>query len=280
MSRSEEETELTTKQLVFVVSVSVGETCELVVRAASIQFHENAIDTLRIPFVEDEQTIIDVVIQAKAQQAIIAFTLVNEEHRALFIRLGEEHQVKTVDLLGDLLDVLSGQLKEAPREKPGLIYRLDDDYFRKIEAMEFAVKYDDGRDPRGLKKADIVLVGVSRTSKTPLSQYLALKRYKVANVPLVPESRPPEELFDLPAERCVGLIISPEKLISIRMERLKSLGLKPEADYAQLERINRELEYARGIYERIGCDVIDVTNKAVEETAGIILRHLEQSKDD
>ncbi|WP_074036616.1 pyruvate, water dikinase regulatory protein [Exiguobacterium profundum] len=280
MSRSEEEIELTTKQLVFVVSDSVGETCELVVRAASIQFHENAIETLRIPFVEDEQTIIDVVTQAKAQQAIIAFTLVNEEHRALLMRLGEAHQVKTVDLLGDLLDVLSSQLKEAPREKPGLIYRLDDDYLRKIEAMEFAVKYDDGRDPRGLKKADIVLVGVSRTSKTPLSQYLALKRYKVANVPLVPESRPPEELFDLPAERCVGLIISPEKLISIRMERLKSLGLKPEADYAQLERINRELEYARGIYERIGCDVIDVTNKAVEETAGIILRHLEQSKDD
>lgn len=280
MSRSEEEIELTTKQLVFVVSDSVGETCELVVRAASIQFHENAIETLRIPFVEDEQTIIDVVTQAKAQQAIIAFTLVNEEHRALLMRLGEAHQVKTVDLLGDLLDVLSSQLKEAPREKPGLIYRLDDDYFRKIEAMEFAVKYDDGRDPRGLKKADIVLVGVSRTSKTPLSQYLALKRYKVANVPLVPESRPPEELFDLPAERCVGLIISPEKLISIRMERLKSLGLKPEADYAQLERINRELEYARGIYERIGCDVIDVTNKAVEETAGIILRHLEQSKED
>lgn len=280
MSRFEEETDLTTKQLVFVVSDSVGETCELVVRAASIQFHENAIETLRIPFVEDEQTIVDVVTQAKAQQAIIAFTLVNEEHRALLMKLGEEHQVKTVDLLGDLLDVLSGQLKEAPREKPGLIYRLDDDYFRKIEAMEFAVKYDDGRDPRGLKKADIVLVGVSRTSKTPLSQYLALKRYKVANVPLVPESRPPEELFDLPAERCVGLIISPEKLISIRMERLKSLGLKPEADYAQLERINRELEYARGIYERIGCDVIDVTNKAVEETAGIILRHLEQSKDD
>ncbi|MDE0563539.1 MULTISPECIES: pyruvate, water dikinase regulatory protein [unclassified Exiguobacterium] len=280
MSRFEEETDLTTKQLVFVVSDSVGETCELVVRAASIQFHENAIETLRIPFVEDEQTIIDVVTQAKAQHAIIAFTLVNEEHRALLMKLGEEHQVKTVDLLGDLLDVLAGQLKEAPREKPGLIYRLDDDYFRKIEAMEFAVKYDDGRDPRGLKKADIVLVGVSRTSKTPLSQYLALKRYKVANVPLVPESRPPEELFDLPAERCVGLIISPEKLISIRMERLKSLGLKPEADYAQLERINRELEYARGIYERIGCDVIDVTNKAVEETAGIILRHLEQSKDD
>ncbi|WP_114166125.1 pyruvate, water dikinase regulatory protein [Exiguobacterium sp. TNDT2] len=282
MSRSEEESglTLTQKQLVFVVSDSVGETCELVVRAASIQFHENAIETLRIPFVEDEQTIHDVVTQARAQGAVIAFTLVNEEHRALLVRLGQEYGVKTVDLLGDLLDVLAGQLGESPREKPGLIYRLDEDYFRKIEAMEFAVKYDDGRDPRGLKKADIVLVGVSRTSKTPLSQYLALKRYKVANVPLVPESRPPEELFDLPPDKCVGLIISPDKLISIRMERLKSLGLKPEADYAQLERINRELEYARGIYERIGCEVIDVTNKAVEETAGIILRMLDQSKDD
>lgn len=282
MSRSEEESglTLTQKQLVFVVSDSVGETCELVVRAASIQFHENAIETLRIPFVEDEQTIHDVVTQARAQGAVIAFTLVNEEHRSLLIRLGLEYGVKTVDLLGDLLDVLAGQLGESPREKPGLIYRLDEDYFRKIEAMEFAVKYDDGRDPRGLKKADIVLVGVSRTSKTPLSQYLALKRYKVANVPLVPESRPPEELFELPPDKCVGLIISPDKLISIRMERLKSLGLKPEADYAQLERINRELEYARGIYERIGCEVIDVTNKAVEETAGIILRMLDQSKED
>lgn len=282
MSRSEEETglTLTQKQLVFVVSDSVGETCELVVRAASIQFHENAIETLRIPFVEDEQTIHDVVTQARAQGAVIAFTLVNEEHRSLLVSLGQEYGVKTVDLLGDLLDVLAGQLGESPREKPGLIYRLDEDYFRKIEAMEFAVKYDDGRDPRGLKKADIVLVGVSRTSKTPLSQYLALKRYKVANVPLVPESRPPEELFELPPDKCVGLIISPDKLISIRMERLKSLGLKPEADYAQLERIKRELEYARGIYERIGCEVIDVTNKAVEETAGIILRMLDQSKED
>ncbi|MFC4684436.1 pyruvate, water dikinase regulatory protein [Exiguobacterium sp. s149] len=282
MSRSEEESglTLTQKQLVFVVSDSVGETCELVVRAASIQFHENAIETLRIPFVEDGQTIHDVVTQARAQGAIIAFTLVNEEHRSLLVRLGQEYGVKTVDLLGDLLDVLAGKLGESPREKPGLIYRLDEDYFRKIEAMEFAVKYDDGRDPRGLKKADIVLVGVSRTSKTPLSQYLALKRYKVANVPLVPESRPPEELFELPPDKCVGLIISPDKLISIRMERLKSLGLKPEADYAQLERINRELEYARGIYERIGCEVIDVTNKAVEETAGIILRMLDQSKED
>ncbi len=166
---------------------------------------------------------------------------------------------------------MEDRLQMQPKEEPGLIYRLDEEYFRKIEAVEFAVKYDDGRDPKGIKRADIVLIGVSRTSKTPLSQYLALKRYKVANVPLVPESIPPTELFDIPKEKCFGLLISPEKLIDIRMERLRSLGLKPEAAYAQMDRINRELEYARNLYERIGCQVIDVTNKAVEETANLIL---------
>ena len=106
------------------------------------------------------------------------------------------------------------QLGELPFEEPGLVRQLDDDYFKKIEAIEFAVKYDDGRDPRGILKADIVLVGVSRTSKTPLSQYLAHKRYKVANVPLVPEVDPPEELFMIDPEKCFGLVISSEKLNS------------------------------------------------------------------
>ena len=106
------------------------------------------------------------------------------------------------------------ELGEKPLEEPGLVRKLDEDYFKKIEAIEFAVKYDDGRDPRGILKADIVLVGVSRTSKTPLSQYLAHKRYKVANVPLVPEVDPPEELYMIDPEKCYGLVISPEKLNS------------------------------------------------------------------
>ena len=108
---------------------------------------------------------------------------------------------------------------------------MDEDYFKKVEAIEFAVKYDDGRDPRGILKSDIVLVGVSRTSKTPLSQYLAHRRLKVANVPLVPEVDPPEELFSIPPEKCFGLRISPEKLNDIRKERLKTLGL---SDHAKL----------------------------------------------
>jgi len=259
------------KQRIYVVSDSVGETCELVVRAAAIQFPEQAFETVRIPFVDDEQVIFDLVLHAKEERATIVYTIVHAVHRKVLEETARAHHVEAIDVLGPLLDSMETRLGLQPKEEPGLIYRLDEEYFRKIEAVEFAVKYDDGRDPRGIKRADIVLIGVSRTSKTPLSQYLALKRYKVANVPLVPESIPPQELFEIPKEKCFGLLISPEKLIDIRMERLRSLGLKPEAAYAQMDRINRELEYARNLYERIGCQVIDVTNKAVEETANLIL---------
>lgn len=169
-----------------------------------------------------------------------------------------------------MLQKVSELTNEKPRYEPGVIYRLDEDYFRKVEAIEFAVKYDDGRDPRGIIRADVVLIGVSRTSKTPLSQYLAHKRLKVANVPLVPEVEPPEELFKISPNKCIGLKISPEKLNSIRTERLKALGLKSEANYANINRIKEELAYSEKVMSRIGCPVVDVSNKAVEETANLI----------
>jgi len=160
--------------------------------------------------------------------------------------------------------------------KPGLIHQLDENYFKKVEAVEFAVKYDDGRDFTGVLHADIVLVGVSRTSKTPLSMYLAHKTFKVANVPLVPEIQPPEQLFTVNKHKIIGLIINPDKLNMIRCERLKTLGLPDNANYANMERIKYELDYARSIMARIGCKVIDVSNKAVEETASVILEHFRQ----
>ena len=156
--------------------------------------------------------------------------------------------------------------------------QLDDAYFRKIEAIEFAVKYDDGRDPRGVLNADIVLVGVSRTSKTPLSMYLAHKGFKVANVPLVPEVLPPEELYKIPRNNCVGLIITPDKLNAIRKERLRNLGLTSQANYASFERILEELDYAEKIMKRLGCPVINVSNKAIEETADYILEVLKRER--
>ncbi|EZH67809.1 phosphotransferase [Bacillaceae bacterium JMAK1] len=256
--------------IVYVVSDSVGETAELVIRAAASQFGETSIEVRRIPYVEDEATINEVISLAKDVGAMIAYTLVVPEIKAYMQMSAEREKVEAVDLLGPILDKLTTLLQLQPKYEPGLVYRLDEDYFQKVEAIEFAVKYDDGRDPRGVLHADIVLVGVSRTSKTPLSQYLAHKRLKVANVPIVPELDPPEELFKISPEKCIGLKISPEKLIEIRSERLKSLGLKAEANYASLERIKSELEYSEAIMERIGCRVIDVSNKAVEETANII----------
>lgn len=159
---------------------------------------------------------------------------------------------------------------KTPKLEPGLLRQLDEQYFKRVEAVEFAVRYDDGKDPKGLVTADVVLIGVSRTSKTPLSMYLANKRIKCANVPLVPEVSPPEELYKV-ADKTVGLVIDPNHLFAIRKERLKSLGLTSNANYAAVERIINELEYSDEIMKKLGCPVIDVTNKAVEETAGKIM---------
>ncbi|WP_022794959.1 pyruvate, water dikinase regulatory protein [Marinococcus halotolerans] len=270
---------MTTKQerpVVYVVSDSVGETAELVVKAAASQFGEDGMEVRRIPYVEDEGTVEEVIQLAKEAKAMIAFTLVIPEINQYLREHAEEAGVDTVDIMGPVLDKMVTLTNRQPRYEPGLVYRLDEDYFRKVEAIEFAVKYDDGRDPRGIVRADIVLIGVSRTSKTPLSQYLAHKRLKVANVPLVPEVDPPEELFNISSEKCIGLRISADKLNRIRSERLKALGLRPEANYASMERIQEELDYSEELMNKIGCTVIDVSNKAVEETANIISNMFQQ----
>jgi len=259
------------KENIYVVSDSVGETAELVVKAAASQFNSFGINIKRIPYVEDTGTLSEVISQAKENNAIIAFTLVVPSMRDFLITEAVKAGVPAVDIIGPMVNQMQQSYNKKPREEPGLVRQLDEDYFKKVEAIEFAVKYDDGRDPRGILRADIVLLGVSRTSKTPLSQYLALKRLKVANIPIVPEVEPPEELFQIPKERCFALKITPEKLNNIRKERLKSLGLNDTASYANVDRIKEELQYFEKLIEKIGCEVIDVSNKAVEETANLIL---------
>ncbi|CAM3797374.1 pyruvate, water dikinase regulatory protein [Alkalicoccus chagannorensis] len=265
---------------VYVLSDSVGETAELVVKAAISQFSESKSRIRRIPYVEDVGTVDEVVREAAENNGLIAFTVVIPEIKQRIIQEAQKQGIPFYDVLSPLLSMVEDRLGEAPKNESGLIHTLDEDYFRKVEAIEFAVKYDDGRDPRGILRADVVLVGVSRTSKTPLSQYLAHKRLKVANVPLVPEVEPPEELFTIPPERVIGLKISPEKLNGIRTERLKALGLKAQANYATIQRIEEELRYSADMMERLQCQVIDVSAKAVEETANIIYQmvHPHQSR--
>lgn len=255
------------------MSDSVGETAEQVIKAALSQFINGIeYEIIRIPYVEDVIKLESVVEQAAKDYAIIGFTLVNPILRQCMIQKSMEWNVESIDIIGPMLEGMERYFQQKPKLKPGLVHQLDEAYFKRVEAIEFAVRFDDGRDPRGIEQADIILVGVSRTSKTPLSQYLALKSFKVANVPIVPEVDPPAELFKMPPHKCVGLKISPEKLNDIRKERLKSLGLKEEASYATFERIEFELAYFESIVGRIGCPVIDVSNKAVEETANVILQ--------
>lgn len=262
------------KAVVFVVSDSVGETAEFVVKAVATQFNGGQVDIRRNSYVENVDDIEDVLIVAKQHHSIIAYTIVIPTLKEYLDKRAKEEKIVAVDLLNPLMDAFTHTFDKEPNHQPGLMRKLDDEYFRKVEAIEFAVKYDDGRDPRGLHRADIVLIGVSRTSKTPLSMYLAHQRFKVANVPLVPEVPPPDELFEVSRNKCIGLIITPDKLNAIRRERLKSLGLTSEANYANFERILEELDYAEKIMKRVGCPVINVSNKAVEETANLIMEIL------
>jgi len=215
--------------------------------------------------------IAEIVKEASEKHCIICHTLVSPELRAALAEEAAKYDIPTVDIMGPMIDAISKITKVTPKLTPGLIHKLDQEYFKRVEAVEFAVKYDDGKNPWGLFKADVVLVGVSRTSKTPLSMYLGHKKIKVANVPLVPEVPPPEELFRVPPHKIVGLIIDPFQLNEIRQERLKTMGLTGNANYANVERILTELEYAKGIMKRLRCQVLDVSNKAVEETANRIL---------
>ncbi|MCM3566583.1 pyruvate, water dikinase regulatory protein [Neobacillus mesonae] len=260
--------------IIYVVSDSVGETAELMTKAAISQFNGSEITLKRFPYVEDNEHIDEVLSLVSLDKGMIAFTLVKPEMRKYMLEQAEKAGIRAVDLIGPIIDEIQAFSGKKPLFEPGLVRKLDEDYFKKIEAIEFAVKYDDGRDPRGILKADIILIGVSRTSKTPLSQYLAHKRIKVANVPLVPEVDPPEELYKVPKEKCFGLRIGPEKLNHIRRERLISLGLNDQASYANINRIKEELDFFNQTVEKIGCPVIDVTNKAVEETANIILSYI------
>lgn len=259
------------QRLIYIISDSVGETAEFVVRAASSQFQTIDMDVEKFPFVDDIDTLDEILHSAVENKALITFTLVIPEMKNHLIKQAKILNVDAVDIMGPTISKMEAVFQKKPTYKPGLTHKLDEDYFKRVEAIEFAVKYDDGRDPRGLHKADIVLIGVSRTSKTPLSQYLALKRLKVANVPVVPEVDPPKELFSVDPEKCFGLRIQPEQLNHIRKERLVTLGLDADANYAKIKRIKDELVHFETIINKIGCQVIDVSNRAVEETANKIL---------
>lgn len=259
---------------IYVLSGGSGETAHRMVQAALTQFRhgEDAV-VRRFQNVRTTEDLENILAMAQEKRAILVHTTVSRSLREHLEVRCQELRLTQVDLFSELLDTLALFFREQPEERPGLFHALDEKYFRRIEAIEFALKYDDGQDPNGIREAEIVLVGVSRTSKTPLSMYLAMEGYKVMNVPLVPGVAPPPQLEEIPQGRIVGLTIQAERLQEIRLHRLKRMGAAGHSDaYSDLHHILEELAYADGIFKQHRrWPVLDVTGRSIEETAGLVL---------
>ncbi len=264
--------------VVYVVSDATAETAERVLRAALMQFGGIKPDLRVFSMVRSREGLREIMELAHQRSALVLYTIVDNDAREFMTRSGEELGVPAVDLIGQLMAQLGAFLNLSPAGEPG-VPRLTPDYFRRIEAVEFTIKHDDGQMTGDLDQADIVLVGISRTSKTPLSTYLAQKGKKVANVPVVLGLPLPRQLDEIDQSRVFGLTIDVASLIRIRRARLKALNMPADTDYASREHVIRELEYARGIFkERPDWPVIDVSRKAIEETSAIILGMIDERK--
>jgi regulator of PEP synthase PpsR (kinase-PPPase family) len=259
-----------------IVSDATGETATRLVAALEAQFPDQSFEEIRHPRAETVDDLQLAVNRAKGRPAVLVYTIVEPELREAMRDLCKRARVHYCDILGPPLASIAKVSGATARMKPGARPPLNEAYFRRVAAIEFAVKYDDGIGG-GLDGADIVLVGVSRTSKTPLSMYLGYLGYKTANVPVVRGLEPPTELFEIDPRKIVGLTIDASRLAEIRQERLRQMRSTPRA-YAEIVEIYEELEQAEALHRRLGCPVIDITELSIEETSARIVRLVEQRR--
>lgn len=261
------------KKVIYLVGEGTGETVTKLANAALSQFAPNSIEVRLFTMVEDTARILSILSGARRERALIAYTIVDPQNRDFLEREAAKREVEAIDVLGSFIMKLALFLDQKPLAIPGKQHQADASYYRRIEAIEFTVKHDDGQGLHTMYKADLVLIGLSRTSKTPLSSYMAQVGWKVANVPLFPDITPPKEIFTIDQLRVYGLIIEPESLVRVRRERLKYLGLPDTADYADRGKIEREIKWCRTFYRKQPqWPVIDVSGKAIEETAAKIMQ--------
>jgi len=262
---------MTSPQMIYLLSDATGETAEKIVNAVLTQFRDKPVRLRRISNVRNETAVKQGLEEIMLNKGMVVYTIVNRDLAQYVQSECEQRGLMAFDLVTPLLSQFGKFFGRLPGQTPGLLHDLDEEYFRRIEAVEFTVKHDDGQEVRHLTHADIVLVGVSRTSKTPLSTYLAHLGWKVANVPLVMGIEPPKELFQVDPSRVAALYIDPQRLVELRSARLKNLGQDPRGAYAGIEEIEAELRYARALFRRNGWATINVSGKAVEETAHEVL---------
>ena len=258
------------------ISDATGATAKRLVQALEAQFPEQEFEDIVHPMVETVDDLRLAVERAKGRPAVIVYTIVKPELRDAMHDLCRRAKVHYCDILRQPIESVAKVSGQAAKMTPGARQPLDSNYFQRMAAIEFAVKYDDGM-AGGLDAADIVLVGVSRTSKTPLSIYLGYLGYKAANVPVVKGIDPPPALFEVDRSKIVGLTIDAERLAEIRADRAKRLGGNNRS-YQELVEIYDELEQAAALHKRLGCPVIEISELSIEETAARIIAMVERRR--
>ncbi|AKQ41098.2 Putative pyruvate, phosphate dikinase regulatory protein [Aurantiacibacter atlanticus] len=261
-----------TKLNLHLLSDSTGETLEMIAKAALAQFEDSDVTRHFWPMVRSQQHLERIVDEFKSKPGLVLYTLVNEEIRQRLEERCTALGLKHVDALDAVTEALEERLGQEAKGRPGRQHAMDEAYFARVDAIQFTIAHDDGIGWDNWEGADIILAGVSRTSKTPTSIYLANRGYKVANIPLVVESPPPKSLFDLRQPMVVGLTTAPERLVQIRRNRLLSLNESTETSYVDGERVTKEVAFARRLFADNGWPVIDVTRRSIEETAAAVIR--------
>ncbi len=254
------------------LSDSTGETLEMLAKAALAQFDDADVVRHFWPMVRSRQHLDRIVPELRANPGLVLFTLVNQDARDRLEAACGQMGLPAIPILDHVTEALEKALGQEAHGRPGRQHAMDQAYFERVEAIQFTIAHDDGIAWDEWEEADIVLAGVSRSSKTPTSIYLANRGYKVANIPLVVESPPPSELFELKNPLVVGLTTAPERLVQIRRNRLLSLNEERKTDYADQEKVRQEVQFARRMFADNGWAVIDVTRRSIEETAAAVIR--------
>jgi regulator of PEP synthase PpsR (kinase-PPPase family) len=259
---------------IFVISGGIGTSGEQLVHTLLAQFPDDSVRVTTVGNVRHPEQITEALSQAQKRDALVVYTLVDPSLHDHLLRESQRLHIRAVDLMGAIMEWVTEKLEMAPKAQPGLYRQLHSEYFERISAIDFTMAHDDGKNPDGWSQANVVLVGVSRVGKTPLSVYLAVLGWKVANAPLVPQLPVPKSLFSLDPLRVIGLTVEPDQLLQYRRRRQQQLGAPGPSVYADPNAIEEEVQEALKVFRRGGFKIIDMTEKTIEQGADEIIRHL------
>lgn len=259
----------------YTLSDSSGETAELVAKSALSQFENPKAQICRLPRIRSADQVKELFNSEIKSPSVIVYTLVLPETRQALVEASKIHSIPIYDVLGDLVSKLENIFNAPPLREPGLRLKVDQSYFNRMDAIHYAIKYDDGQNLNGIESADVILTGVSRTGKTPSCMYLA-QHYglRAANIPIVLNIEPPKKLYEISTKRVIGLLCDPVILQSFRSTRANALQMDYSADYCDFDHICHEVDYSKKVFKDLKCEIVDMTNRAVEETAVEIISKL------